>query len=863
MLKFTSRLTVLPATSARQQQKSVINNVNQGMNMYRASLAVCLLLASVFGNFSLAQGLGSGALPPGAVPNAGTGERAGGGYEGNAATGGMSGIPRPTITNRQSDGFVTPPEERPKVSTAPVEPEPPNEFQQFVAVSLGRMLPLFGYNLFEGTAPSTFAPVDRVPVTPDYVLGAGDEIVIRAWGQVDIDYRARIDRNGQIHIPQIGTLTVGGLRYQDLHGFMHSAIARVFRNFDMSVNLGQLRSIQIFVVGQARRPGAYTVSSLSTLVNALFASGGPSSKGSMRRVQLKRGNAVVSEFDVYELLLNGDKSKDTRLLPGDVLYIPPIGDLVAIAGSVNQPAIYELKPGTSLDDLIQLAGGLSAVAEGQKVKVERITDRRVRTVAEFSIDKNGLSQPLQNGDVVQVIPLSPRFDNAITLRGSVALAGRYPWREGMRVRDLIPDRNALVTTDYWHRLNTAARQPRLGDARAKAEDVRARLEEQRKQAEDPRAPMGDRAATDEQRAKLEAQRKAEEQRKADEQRGIEEPRLPKADELRVLAEDLRFRTEVKQRFEEVNWDYAVIERLNKEELTTQLVPFNLGRALEADPSHNLLLRPGDVVTIFSKADIQVPLAKQTKFIRLEGEVVTPGVYQALPGETLRQLVARIGGFTRNAYLYGSEFTRESVRIQQQKRLDEAVDRLAQEVERSAAGRSQSGVDTPENVRNQVESQRRLVARLREVKAQGRIVLEIDPSRAGLRDLPDVALEDGDRFLVPPRPSTVSVIGAVYNQTSFVYDSNKRVPVYLDQAGGATRTADTGRLHVVRADGSVTGRVKSSIFNPFPSEKVYPGDTIVVPENLDRFFLTRELKDWSQILYQFALGVAGLAVLKNF
>jgi protein involved in polysaccharide export with SLBB domain len=820
------------------------------MVMHRTWLVLWLILTGAFASFASAQVFGPtgpGASQYGGGPNIG-GERSFSGSDGGGAA--LPGLTRPTINNMR---LTDPPDEQQRpVTPQVIAPEPPNEFQEFVAASVGRMLPLFGYNLFEGIALSTFAPLDRVPVTPDYVLGSGDEIVIRAWGQVDIDYRTRIDRNGQIHIPQIGTLTVGGLRYQDLHGFLRSAIGRVFRNFDMSVNLGQLRSIQIFVVGQARRPGAYTVSSLSTLVNALFASGGPSNRGSMRHIQLKRGQNVVSEFDVYDLLLKGDKSKDARLLPGDVIYIPPIGDLVAIAGSVNQQAVYELKKGTTLDDLIQLSGGLSAVAEGQKVKVERITDRRVRTVAEFALDDAGRARQLQNGDLVQVIPLSPRFENAVTLRGSVATAGRFPWREGMRVRDVIPDRESLIVPGYWQRLNAAARQPRVGELRSKVEDVRARLEEQRKQAEQ-RSRMDEKPGADDPRARLQAQQ------------GIlpEEPKIPRQDEIRVQAEDHSFRTEIKQRFEEINWDYAVIERLEKADLSTQLVPFNLAKALAGDPSHNLALRAGDVVTIFSKSDIQVPMAKQTKFIRLEGEFITPGVYQALPGETLRQIVTRVGGLSANAHLYSAEFTRESVRVQQQKRLDEAVDRLSQEVERTTAGKAQSGSDNPENVRAQAESQRRLVSRMREVRATGRVVLEVPPQRSNLQDLPEIALEDGDRLLIPARPSTVGVIGAVYNQSAFVHDAEKRVGVYLEQAGGATRTADTGRIHVVRGDGSVTGRAKSSIFNPFQAEKVYPGDTIVVPENLDRFFLTRELKDWTQIFYQFALGVAGLKVLRDF
>ena len=246
-----------------------------------------------------------------------------------------------------------------------------------MAQSVGRYLPLFGFNLFEGV-PTTFAPVDSIPVTPDYVVGPGDEILIRAWGQVDIDFRAVVDRNGMINIPRVGNVNVAGIRYQDLTGYLRNAIGRIFRNFQLNVALGQLRSIQVFIVGQAKRPGSYTVSSLSTLVNALFASGGPSPRGSMRRVQLKRGDKTITEFDLYDLLLKGDKSKDVQLLPGDVIYIPPVGELAAIHGSVNEPAIYELKGRATLNELIQLSGGLATTAEGRRVTVERIEARKMR-----------------------------------------------------------------------------------------------------------------------------------------------------------------------------------------------------------------------------------------------------------------------------------------------------------------------------------------------------------------------------------------------------------------------------------------------------------------------------------------------------
>src|SRR3989338_5462569 len=413
-----------------------------------------------------------------------------------------------------------------------------NEFQTFLAQSVGRSLPMYGYNLFE-QPPSTFAPVGNIPVPQDYVINPGDEIVLNGWGQVDIDLRVTVDRNGAINLPKIGTINVTGIKYQDLERYLKSQIGRVFRNFKLSVSLGKLRSLQVFVVGQAKRPGVYTVSSLSTLINTLFMSGGPSPNGSMRHIQLKRAGKIVTELDVYELLVKGDKSKDVALLSGDVIYIPPIGHLAAISGSVKTSAIYELKDDkTSLASLLELSGGLTTTAAGQKVLLERIADRTVRKVEEFQLDSQGLTRLVRDGDLVQVFSIDARFDNAVTLRGSVASPGRYPWKEGMRVSDLIPSMDALIAPEYWARQNNAYRANTSGEG--------------------------------------------------------------------------ALRNQIKRNQNEINWDYALVERLKKDEMSTALLPFNLGKAIGGkDAENNLLLQPGDVVTIFSQEDIQVPSAKQS------------------------------------------------------------------------------------------------------------------------------------------------------------------------------------------------------------------------------------------------------------
>ena len=714
-------------------------------------------------------------------------------------------------TIQSATGPATTPSKPINPPRVPAAPEH-SEFQDFVAASLGRTLPMYGYSLFNG-APDTFAPVDNIAVTPDYLIGPGDEIVINGWGQIDIAVRAIVNRNGAIDLPKVGTVNVAGVRYQDLQSHIKAAIGHVFRNFNLNVTLGKLRSVQVFVVGQAKQPGVYTVSSLSTLVNTLFASGGPSMKGSLRHIQIKRNGKIVTELDMYDLLLKGDKTKDVSLLTGDVIYIPPVGQLVAIAGSVNNPAIYELKDDkTTLADLLDMAGGMTNIADGGKVGVERIADHKMRKVEEFSLDKAGLARLLKDGDLVQIDPIQGRFDNAVTLRGNVAGPGRYPWRAGMRVRDLIPGKDFLIVRDYW------IRQNQINDSGATAQD-KVNGNSKDKISTNPRS---------------------------------------------VLNQESLYSEVLGNTRAEVNWDYAVIERLKKDDLTTTLIPFNLGQALAGtDTTDNQLLEEGDVITIFSKDEIKVPIAQQSVFVRLEGEVKSAGIYKALPGETLRQLLVRMGGLTPHAYLFGAELDRESVRIMQQKRLQQMTEQMDADVKRNLTSKQGSALtpDAANNAKQQAEAQAALVSKMKAIQATGRIVLEIPPTSSEVNDVPDIALEDGDRFVVPSKPSTASVMGMVYNQNAFIWKPGARVSDYLAKAGGPTRDADESRTYLLRADGSVLSeQSSSSMFNNFSSKELMPGDTVIVPELLDKTTLTKTFVDVSQIFFQFAMGAAGLKLL---
>jgi protein involved in polysaccharide export with SLBB domain len=676
------------------------------------------------------------------------------------------------------------------ITSQPVEL---TDFQRLVEASLGKTLPVYGENLFENV-PTTFAPIDRVPVTSDYVIGPGDELLIRAWGQIDLDIHARVDRNGAIYVPKVGNLNVAGLRYDQVQEFLKAHIGRIYQNFDLNVTLGELRSIDVFVVGQARRPGRYTVSSLSTLANAVFSSGGPSPSGSMRHIELKRGKNMVTDFDLYDLLLKGDKSKDVLLLPEDVIYISPIGPQVALGGQVNVPAIYELKTETSLGEVLQLAGGLSTTADGAKVYIEEIKNRKDRSIEEVKLDPAGLAHPLKDGDILNFSLISPRFENSVTLRGNVASPGRYPWHEGMRVDDLIPNREFLITSEYWKQQNAINLQAQASGGR-------------------PSSELND----------------------------------------------------VKRNAPEINWDYAVVQRMSTRDLSTELLPFNLGKAvLEHDESANLPLQAGDIVTIFSQTDLRVPREQQTKLVRLEGEFSAAGIYRVRPGEKLQDLVIRTGGLASSAYLYASVFTRESTRAQQQERLDMVIAQTERDIARQAAQSAQNAktADEAAAAKAAVEAQRASLDKLRQLRADGRIVLNLHPNDENVEAIPEIPLEDGDIFYVPSRPIVVSVVGDVYNQGSFLQQPGKTVLTYLRNAGGPTRNADKGRIFVVRANGAVVSKDAASGFwsGGFDSMVLMPGDAVVVPENVNPGAGLRAFKDWSQILFNFGLAAAAIKVL---
>jgi protein involved in polysaccharide export with SLBB domain len=711
----------------------------------------------------------------------------------------MLGTPviRSDDTNKANLALVKP------TKSAEYKPLPLNDFQQFVKDTAGLDLPLYGTDFFAGKAGTSdsFAPQTNTPVSADYRIGPGDELQIKGWGSVDIDVRAVVDRNGLIHIPRVGSINLSGVKSSQAEATVRSAVGRYYRDFELSVTQGQLRGMTVYVVGQARQPGAYLLSGASTLISALFASGGPNQLGSMRHVQVKRSDRVITELDLYDFIARGDKSADIKLQDGDTIVIPPAVGFVALTGSVSVPAVYELDSDKdTLASVLAVAGGMPVMADPKRAYLERVdpTQKPSRVVEAFALDTQSMKKKLRNGDLLTIMTISPEFANAVTLRGNVDQPVRTPWREGLRIRDLIPNKSFLMSRASVQRQNSVLR------------------------TDDTETTLAGR---------------------------------------------------VGQLVDEINLDYAVVERVNSQQVTMELIPFNLGRALDdANSPDNMVLKAGDVVTVFSVNDVRVPQAKRQVFVRVEGEVASPGFYQMKSGEGLLELINQAGGLTPDAYLFGAEFYREQVRQTQTRNLERMVDQLEMQLQNrlnAAIGTMTSS--SPEAVQSsqlrmqtEMQAQQRIIQRLRSLKPSGRVMLGL-ASEPKKQRLPVLKLENQDRLVVPAKPDFVFVLGAVNAESALIWQSGKSAKYYMDQSG-LTYGADADEAFILRADGSVITRNSVGWFSSVAGAVVLQGDTIVLPEKIISesawSVFTRNAKDVTQIIYQFSLGAAAIKTLRD-
>lgn len=717
----------------------------------------------------------------------------------------------------------------------------------------------FGYDLFKDTA-STFAPVTDVPVPADYIVGAGDQINVQLFGGQNRNFKLVVQRDGRIGFPELGPINVAGRTFEHVAADIEQRVAQQMIGVRASVGMGDTRSIRVFVAGEANRAGSYTVSGLATITSALYASGGVKPIGSLRDIQLKRQGAVVRRLDLYDLLLRGDTSDDAKLQPGDVIFIPPVSATVAVDGEVHRPAIYEIKGNTSVADIMQLAGGLTTEADTGRVALVRVNDQRARVVVNVPLDgPAGRSELLRSGDSLRVLRLRPTIDQGVALEGHVFHAGQLAWHEGLRLTDVIgsvdelkpnadlnyvmirrelpPDRRIIaVSADLAAALRNPASEentklmPRDRIIVFDVESGRRRmidpvLEEIRRQS---------RIDQPGEIVRVDGRIKA---------RGDYplEPHMRVSDLLRAgggLQEDAYGSKAELTRY-----------RVDGDARTTQLVEIDLAAVLSGDQSADILLLPFDFLNVK-----EVPEWSEQEQITLVGEVRFPGIYPIQRGETLRSVLNRAGGLTAQAFPQGSVFTRVELMEREQHQLDRLADRLqsdlaATALQATAANQGQAG--------QALSVGQSLLNQLKETKAVGRLVIDLDQVLAHRDDASDVALRDGDLLMIPKLKQEVSVIGEVQTTTSHLFRKDLTRDDYVGLSGGLTRKADKGRVYIVRADGSVVSSESSGWFRRSSQVAMQPGDTIVVPLDTERMPALPLWQAVTSILYNLAIAAAAV------
>ena len=793
-------------------------------------------------------------------------------------------------------------------------------------LSVDTNLKQFGYSLFAGS-PDTFAPATEVPVPAEYVLGPGDELNIHLYGREDQELTLVVDREGEIAFPSLGPISVAGMGFAEAKAFIAQQVKEKMVGITADISMGKLRSIRIFALGDVERPGSYTVSGLSTISNALFVSGGIKKTGSLRNIQLKRDGQVMAVIDLYDFLLKGNTSDDERLMPGDVVFVPPIGKTAGVAGQVIRPAIYELKRERSVGDLIRLSGGLLPTAYKDMALIERIAPTGGRSVLKVSLSKRKPVTMLNNGDLLKVFSVTDYENNPVYLLGHVKRPGKYAWHKGLRLKDLLPSTDKLLPEaklDYGviERESGVNRETSIVhfnvlDAINSKQSITLQPRDKVyifKRAQLREMPTVQIAGSVQNPGKYEVKKNMRlwdlvmaagglmrdamldnvELYRIDpvskevslhmfhldnalKGTGPNNPQLQ--DQDRVVVHSV---WEVKKRYRvsvsgEVNhpgefelsagmrlsdllfaagnvterayMQQAEITRYSVEDgkrRVSRHIQVNLAKALRRENGADIQLEPYDVLLVRRMTNW-----RDIEHVRVEGEVHFPGNYPVEEGEHLSSVLARAGGFTSKAYLAGAVFTRVSIREGQQKQLKELGKQMQADIARQEASITDiKDVTILKRKQHDLEIAKSVLKRMEDAKVTGRLVIRLTDLEHFRDSEFDLRLRNGDTLTIPQRPDQVLVLGQVYNQAALLYRRDFSPDDYVDLAGGTKRFADTDRIYVIRANGEVDAH-----HSMWRRKRVYPGDTIVVPQNLDQFHLVDSMLDWSRVAANVGLTLA--------
>ena len=721
----------------------------------------------------------------------------------------------------------------------------------------------FGYSLFNHRL-TTFAPFNDVPLPSDYTVGPGDELNVQLYGNQNRSLRFIVGRDGRINLPGLGPINVGGQSFQAVKAEIESRVERQMIGTRASVSMGDTGAIRVFVLGEARRPGSYTISSLGTITSALYAAGGAKVIGSLRDIQLKRHGTLVRSLDLYDLLIRGDTTDDAKLLQGDVIFIPPVGSTVSVDGEVRRPAIYEVKHESTVADVIELAGGLTPEADTTKAMLTRIDQGRHRVVIAADLSGGAKSEAVHNGDLLRVLRLRPTLDSGIVVQGHLYAPGTFAYRQGIRLSDVIHSVEELRPNADIHYLLIRREVPPERRISVVSADLAAALHAPGSTADIELMPH-DRITV------------------FDLASGRDRVIQPVLNELHLQgtsgspSEVVRVDGQVK-----VPGDYPLEPGMtvsdlvragggtadaaygNEAELTrysvasdqsrhTEHIEVDLAAALRGDPSANIRLQPFDSLSVK-----EIPLWETQESVTLKGEVRFPGEYTIRRGETLSSVLTRAGGLTNFAFPEGSVFTRESLRRREQEQLDLLAERMQRDLTvlalQTTVSVGQGGGASALAVGQSLLSQ------LRTSRAVGRLVIDLPRlTHSAPGSSADVILRGGDQLIVPKLQQQVMVLGEVQYSTSHLYNPRLARDDYISLSGGITRHADDGRIYIVRASGTVLAQEGGRWFQQRAHVTIKPGDTIVVP--LD----TRipPLPFWqavTTIMYNVAIAVAAVHTL---
>jgi polysaccharide export outer membrane protein len=718
--------------------------------------------------------------------------------------------------------------------------------------ALREQLKLFGYDIFQFGADA-FTPAADIPIPSNYVMGPGDTIILQLYGKENTTYSLTLNREGQIQFPNIGPISIAGLSFDDMKVKIDEIVSQQMIGIKSSVTMGALRTIRIFILGEAQIPGSYVVGSLSTMTNAIFSSGGITKIGSLRNVQLKRSGKVVTTLDLYDLLLHGDTSKDSRLLPGDVIFIPPIGRTVGLSGQVKRPAIYELRNEKTVEQVIALSGGLLPTAFVPASRIERITLAGEKTLVNLNLStEKGRKFEIKDADVLQIFSTLDTMRDIVKLDGHVKRPGGFAWRDKMHFTDIVPTADDLLPNP-----DTV-----IGLIQREAKKTR----------------------------KIEVYLFSP-QHAFDNPKGLKDPELQPRDSIimfeytsdrTVILESLINRLQTQANFEQrqqvaqifgsvrfpgeypLSTDTMTAEDLinlaggltesaqgsgaeiTRYDLTDSrdLVPFHRDVNLDID---NPIMQAGDTLRIK-----QIPLWQKRESIELTGEVNYPGVYDILPGDTLIDVIERAGGITQYAYPEGAIFSREELRLLEQERLESLKVTIKSDIAAANLEQKQGTEDI-----NEAETAQ-IISTLDKVQALGRMVIDL-PSILKEPKTYDFELAGGDSLLIPRFKPSVTVVGEIQHPTSHFYHEKFSVNDYIEMSGGTKQNADKPRIYVVKANGRVYSPSGSAWFKA-KSKNLDPGDTIIVPLDTDRVDSLTLWTSVTTIMYQAALGVAAIGSL---